>query len=208
MHPCWNPIKSFYCLDTTTSGDRWDKCIPEFQKVGIDYVERMIGEEQENRFLSFNQAHYDAITKGAATGEPFCVFENDIAFDNNWKRLEEAFSQIPEGWDLLYLGANLHGNGWQMPHKVTANIARLYNAWMTHAIVYSHDMAKWVLENFDPKAFPVYDEWLRLNAMPHRNVYLINPMICYQRPGYSRLWQTDVAYGCHKEGNDWLKENL
>lgn len=211
-HPAWSLIKSFYCLNLDKNPQRWEKCVPEFIKVGIDYVERIVTHEGENRYLSFNQAHYDAIKKGYDTGEPFCIFEDDIGFDPiHWKRMEEATSQLPADWDLLYLGANITGfdnNVWQMPMKVTLNLVRLYNAWMTHAIVYSNKMAKWVLDNFDPQSFPVYDEWLRVNAMVEKDVYLVVPMVCFQKPGYSDVSQMQVAYGCHKEGNQWLKENL
>ena len=213
-HPAWSMIKSFYCLNLDKNPGRWQKCIPEFIKVGIDYVDQIVthADEGDARYLSFNKAHYDAIKRGYDTGEPFCIFEDDIAFDDIfWKRIEEASHQLPENWDLLYLGANITGSDtmqWQMPMKATSNLCRLFNAWMTHAIVYSNAGAKWVLDNFNPDTFPVYDEWLRVNAMPNREVYITNPMICYQVPGYSDVSLSEVAYGCHKEGNKWMRENL
>lgn len=211
MHPAWSIIKHFYCLNLDKNPGRWENCVPEFIKVGIDYVEQIITHEGPDRYISFNHAHYDAIKKGYETGEPFCIFEDDVVFAENWKPLEEASNQLPTEWDMTYLGANINGFpgcNWQMPVKVSPNLVRLYNAWMTHAIVYSNRGAKWVLDNFDPSQFPVYDEWLRVNAMAERNIYLINPMICQQRPGYSDVSQRDVAYGCHREGNKWMKENL
>lgn len=210
-HPAFTLIKSFYCLNLERNTKRWDECVQEFIKVGIDYVDRINCIEGADRYVSFNHSHYDTIKKGYETGEPFCIFEDDVVFDQRWKVLEEATNQLPVDWDLLYLGANITGydnNIWQMPIKVSDNLVRLYNCWMTHAIVYSNKMAKWVLDNFNPEWLPVYDEWLRVNAMPVREVYLINPMICQQRPGYSDIWQKPVAYGCHKEGNKWMKENL
>jgi len=211
-HPAWSLIKSFYCLNLDKNPGRWDKCVPEFIKVGIDYVEQVITHEsEENRYISFNHAHYDTVKKGLETGQPFVIFEDDIAFDDRWKYLEEACTQLPSNWDILYLGANITGmdtTDWQMPMKATKNICRLFNAWMTHAIAYSPAGAQWVVDNFNPDEFPVYDEWLRVKAMPEKEVYITNPMICYQRPGYSDVWQMEVAYGSHKEGNKWLKENL
>lgn len=210
MHPAWSLIKSFYCLNLDKNQDRWDKCVDEFRKVGISYVERIITQEsEENRYLSFNQAHYNAIKKGYETGEPFCIFEDDVAFDMNWKRIEESTAQLPQDWALLYIGANIVGTdtvSWKMPDRVSANIARMYNAWMTHAIVYSPAMAKWIIDNFDPMTFPVYDEWLRINVMSAFPVYVTNPMFCYQRPVYSDVWQREVDYtGAHLQGNDYLK---
>lgn len=187
--------------------------MPEFIKVQIDYVERVVthADEGDKRYISFNHAHYDTIKKGYETGEPFCIFEDDVAFDHRWKFLEEATAQLPAEWDMLYLGANITGSDtmkWQMPMKATENLVRLFNAWMTHAIVYSNKGAKWILDNFKPDEFPVYDEWLRINAMPHREVYLINPMICFQVPGFSDVSLGEVSYGSHREGNKWMKDNL
>lgn len=212
-HSAWSLIKSFYCINLDKNPDRWEYCVDEFIKVGITYVERVITHESEdNRYLSFNQSHYDVIKKGHATGEPFCIFEDDIAFDMNWKRMEEVTAQLPKDWDLLYLGANIIGSDvmdWKMPEKVSTNVARLYNAWMTHAIVYSNKMAAWILDNFDPMTFPVYDEWLRVNVMQDFSVYVANPMSCYQRPCYSDVWQRVTDYtGAHIQGNDYLKDKI
>lgn len=207
-HPAWNISKFFYCLNLERNTKRWASCVEEFIKVGIDYVERINCIESDNRYISFNHSHYDTIKRGYGTCEPFTIFEDDIHFELRWKTLEEATVQIPADWDILFLGANITGTDWKMPDKITTNICRLHNAWMTHAIVYSHAGAKWVLDNFNPDEFPVYDEWLRVNAMPQKNVYLINPMICQQIPGYSDIWQREVHYGSHKEGNNWLKENI
>lgn len=211
-HSAWKLVKSFYCLDTDTSVGRWEGCIDEFLKVGITYVERMIGIEGENPYISFNHAHYDAIKKGYDTGEPFCIFENDIAFEKNWKYLEEGCNQLPQDWDLLYLGANIIGSDtmvWEMPTRYSQNLFRLHNSWMTHAIIYSNKMAKWVLDTFDPNTFPVYDEWLRVMAMPHKKIFILYPMIAYQRPGWSILTKQQADYSsCSTQGNNYLKKVL
>lgn len=209
-HPAWSIANFYYCLNLEPNVKRWGQCVDEFIRVGLDYVERIPCIEGPDRFISFNHSHYDTIKKGYETGMPFCIFEDDVVFDN-YKRLEEATKQLPDDWDLLYLGANItgyEGNEWQMPVRVSDNLVRLYNCWMTHAIVYSNKMAKWVLDNFNPDHLPVYDEWLRVTAMQVRNVYLINPMIVAQRPGYSDVWKADVEYGSHKEGNKWMRENI
>lgn len=206
----WNLVSSFYCINLDKNPHRWAACIPEFLKVGINYVEQIVTHEsEENRYLSFNQAHYDVIKKGYDTGKPFIIFEDDICFDDNWKRLEEASNQLPEDWDILYLGCNIIGvdtTEWQLPTKVSSNLFRLHNAWQSHSIIYSNKIAKWILDNFDPMTFPVYDEWLRVNVMNQGNVYVMNPMCCFQRKEYSDIWQREVDYsGAHLQGNNHLK---
>lgn len=206
----WDLIKSFYCINLDKNPGRWEGSVDEFLKVGLSYVEQIVTHEsEENRYLSFNHAHYDTIRKGYETGEPFCVFEDDIEFDKTWKHLAEASKQLPDDWDILFLGANIIGTDvtiWDMPLSYSKHLVRLLNCWQTHSIVYSNKAAKWILDNFDPDTFPVFDEWLRVNAMPNKNVFLIKPMICFQRPVYSDLWQRQTDYtGAHLQGNVYLK---
>jgi hypothetical protein len=116
--------------------------------------------------------------------------------------------ELPEDWDLLYLGGNIIGSdttNWQMPTRYSSHLATLHNSWQTHAIVYSQKGAKYILDNFNPETFPVLDEWIRVNMMPQGKVFLCTPMIAYQRPCYSDLWQVPADYtGAHKQGNDYL----
>lgn len=205
-----NDIKFFYCLVMPSDDERWNQCVDEFIKVRIPYVERIDCIPHENKFLSFNHSNYNTIKKGYETGEPFCIFESDVVFDERYKHIEEAFKQLPEDWDILYLGCNFIGSDlttWRMPERYSAHLHRLYNAWQSHAIVYSNKGAKFVLDNFKPDEFPVLDEWIRVNMMQDKQVFVLNPMSVYQRPNFSGLWGLDVDYTyCHFHGNKLLKE--
>lgn len=204
----WQLISSAYCLNLERNTQRWIDSSIQFHNVGLHDVERInCIESLENRYISFNQSHYDTVKKGYDTGKPFAIFEDDIIFDSIWKHIAEASNQLPDNWDALFLGANICGD-WQLPVKYRRHISILPNAWMTHAIIYSIKGAKYVLDNFDPNTFPVFDEWLRVNLMPQGNVYLLTPMNCYQRPGLSDIWQRDTNYvPVHVDGNKWLKQN-
>jgi GR25 family glycosyltransferase involved in LPS biosynthesis len=205
MNSEWNIIGSAYCLNLERNTQRWIDSEREFLSVGLEVERINCIESHENRYLSFNKSHYDTIQKGYETGKPFAIFEDDIKFDQFWKHIAEASSQLPADWDALYLGCNFHGE-WEWPVKYSAHLYRLPNAWMTHAIIYSLKGAKFVLDNFDPNTFPVFDEWLRVNMMPMGNTFLLTPMSCYQVPGYSDIWQTKADYtSVHFDGNIWLK---
>jgi GR25 family glycosyltransferase involved in LPS biosynthesis len=205
MNSEWNMIGSVYCLNLERNTQRWIDSSIQFHNVGLYDVERInCIESLENRYLSFNKSHYDTVKKGYETGSPFAIFEDDIIFDQLWKYIAEASSQLPENWDALYLGANICGE-WSMPERFSSHLSRLPNAWQSHAIIYSMKGAKFVIDNFNPDTFPVYDEWLRVNMMPAGNVYLLTPMICYQRPIYSDIWQTETNYtSVHFAGNKYL----
>jgi hypothetical protein len=205
----WNIISSAYCLNLERNTQRWIDSQREFHSVGLIDVERVnCIESMDNRFISFNQSHYNTVKRGYETGNPFAIFEDDILFDARWKHIAEATNQRPADWDLLYLGGNFHGD-WLKPWRYSSHLAILPNAWQSHAIIYSLAGAKFVLDNFNPDIItaenPVYDEWLRVNLMPHGKTFMLNPMSCHQRPGYSDIWQRPADYSpVHYDGNKYL----
>lgn len=204
MNSEWNLISSAYCLNLDRNIQRWIDSEREFLSVGLEVERINCIESTENRYLSFNKSHYDTVKKGYETGKPFAIFEDDIKFDQFWKHINEAGRELPETWDAVYLGANICGD-WALPVRFSSHLSRMPNAWMTHAIVYSIKGAKYIIDNFDPNTFPVYDEWLRVTLMPQGNVYLLTPMSCYQRPVYSDIWQTEANYlSVHFDGNKIL----
>ncbi len=204
----WPIDGAMYCINLDKRPDRWNDSIPEFQKVGLTYVEHVVvTEPEDNRWLGFNRSMHMVLQKGLATGKPFIIFEDDIAFSDNWRTVECSLNELPDDFDLFYLGANIIGSDtttWDMPVKFSQHLALLRNCWQSHAIMYSHEGAKFVLDNFNPESFPVLDEWLRVNVMPRGRSYLASPMVCYQRPNYSDLWRVDANYGVHEPGNKYL----
>jgi hypothetical protein len=205
----WQLISSAYCLNLDKNiTTRWPKAHDQFISVGIEITRVNCVESTENRFISFNQSHYNTVKSGYETGKPFAIFEDDIVFDPMWKFVSEASSELPEDWELLYLGCNFHGE-WLRPQRYSSHLVTLPNAWQSHAIIYSLRGAKFVLDNFNPDIItaenPVYDEWLRVNAMTRGKTYLTNPMICYQRPCFSDVWMVDADYtSVHIDGNKIL----
>lgn len=207
----WSFINYFYCISLRPNVQRWNDSVQQFIQAGIPWVEREIKDEpgdDGNRFLAFNHSHYETIRKGYDTGHVFAIFEDDIMFTPQVGVLEEAFRQLPEDWDMLYMGANIIGSDvsdWKLPTRYSSHLATLHNAWQTHAIAYSQKGAKFVLDNFDPNEFPVLDEWIRVTMMPGGKVFVCNPMVAYQRPCFSDLWKVQANYGCHEPGNKYLR---
>lgn len=203
------PFSHAFCLNLDKNEQtRWPLVKAEFDRVRINVQRINCVESLENRFISFNQSHYNTVAKGYATGLPFAIFEDDVLFDE-WRHIEQAGMELPEDWDLLYLGGNFLGN-WTMPYRYSPHLCVLPNAWQSHAIIYSINGAKFVLDNFNADIItaenPVYDEWLRVNTMPRLKTFIISPMICHQRPVHSDVWQTFADYtSVHIDGNKYLR---
>lgn len=196
-----------------TIGPEWGLANAEFKRVGLD-VAPFMAIVEDNRVLSFNKSVYECMK--ISKGDDLMLFEDDVKFDCDYI----AIPTPPDGWLTVHLGCNLIGTDttiWKMPTNSTPEgFARLHNCWQSHATIYSKECVDFILENFKyvtdeykTEGCQIFDEWLRTNVLVKERSYVLNPMIAYQRPRYSEIWNCQTDYtGCHKQGNDWLKRNL
>lgn len=195
-----------YCINLLSRPDRWFESQAEFKRLGIT-VEHFAATTGDNKHIAFNHSQYNCIKVGYDSGaECFAVFEDDVCFDAPWSRVEDAMKDLPFGWDAIFLGCNITTDWFEKPERVSDRLVRLKDSWQTHSIIWSRKGAQWILENTNPDEFPIFDEKLRGGLMKQGNIYLITPMICFQRQSYSNIWERDTDYtGCHVHGNRILQ---
>lgn len=203
----WNYFDKIYCINLESRKDRWDSSLTEFNSAGIQ-AERFNAYEGDNKHLAFNKSQHECLKKALADGcQTFLILEDDVEF-KSFSHLKSALSELPEEWDMLYLGANLIGSDvmrFKPPAKVGQHLSRLYDCWQTHAIAYTSGVAKEIVNKFNPDEFPIYDEWLRTNILKNVRAYVVNPQIAVQKPNYSDIWQKDVDYSsCFHHGNNLM----
>ena len=189
----------------------WLLAEEEFNRVGLK-VEPFQAIVEDNRALGFNKSVYECMK--LAKGEDLLLLEDDVKFDG------EVRFDFPKDALTVHLGCNLIGMDttvWQMPtNGVEGGYARLHNCWQTHANWYSAECVEFILQNFKfvtdeykREGLQIFDEWLRVNVFPRGRSYVMNPMIAYQRPRWSEIWNCHTDYtSCHTRGNKWLKDNL
>ena len=189
-------------LDKRT--DRWESVSGECLRVGLEVDRFRAVTEDEcggNRFLAYNHTYHGILTKYRGRGKVL-VLEDDVWF-KDLSHGPRAVSELPGDWDVLYLGANVNGTRQQW---YSSSLRRIKNSLTTHAVAYSEKMVDYIVENFNPDTFPIYDEWLRVNVQEQFNCFIVAPMIAWQKPGYSDLWQTKADYTLtFKDGNELLK---
>lgn len=147
-----------------------------------------------------------------ATGEErLLTFEDDVLIQDD-RHLGNALAELPADWDILYLGANITEGVFGIkefpPVRYSPYLYRVRKAWTTHAIAYSRKMVDIILQNYPVHSFEVFDNWLNREILPHYKCFLINPMICWQRPGISDLWggiPTDYT-GAFEWGNKFMRQ--
>jgi hypothetical protein len=109
------------------------------------------------------------------------IFEDDATFRGVYTDLINCMNDLPVGWDMLMLGANIKDS---RIDRISKRLVRTYGAWTTHAIVYSHRFAKEMAElNLD---VPI-DEYYRTKVHPRGNSYIVYPFLSYQRPSDSDI---------------------
>jgi hypothetical protein len=111
------------------------------------------------------------------------IFEDDATYRGWATNLQDAINDLPDGWEMLMLGANIKD---QRLDRINNTLARTYGSWTTHAIYYSHKFAKEMAElNLN---IPI-DEYFRTIVHPRGNSYVVYPFLSYQRPSDSDIEQ-------------------
>ena len=109
------------------------------------------------------------------------IFEDDATYRGWATHLQNAINNLPQGWEMLMLGANIKD---QRVDRINNTLARTYGAWTTHAIYYSHSLCK-EMATLD-LTVPI-DEYFRTVVHPRGNSYVVYPFLSYQRPSDSDI---------------------
>lgn len=119
------------------------------------------------------------------------VCEDDVIFLNQGRELfNKAFSQLPDDWDMLYLGGNIH----EPAERYSENLFKITKGvHCNHAILYAEKARSFILQNYDlwTNEIKAFDHWLYMTGQSMMNCFICSPVIAYQRPGYSYngTWQ-------------------
>jgi hypothetical protein len=118
--------------------------------------------------------------------------EDDVMF-RDLTHLSQAINELPDDWDVLYLGANLicWNNGEPNPERYSDHLFRVRAAWTTHAVAYNKKCVRRILEGQPSFDAQMFDNWLS-TRLPELNAYCVAPMVAYQRPRFSSIWQREV----------------
>lgn len=220
-----------YLINLASRPDRLQHATQQLHSVGIDF-ERFEAYTRDqaggNGPLAFNKSQYYCIKKAVEAGhERFAIFEDDVTFaEGAAEKIAKAINEMPLFFDCLHLGCNIIGMSttqWKMPDEVgfinsdgdeitRYNIAKLHNCWQTHAIIWSIEGARFVLDHFPywkdeyaVEGLQIFDEWLRVNLYIGGRSYVMRPMVAYQRPDQSDIWGTQGDYSySFNEGNKYL----
>lgn len=126
------------------------------------------------------------------------IFEDDVQLaDNVNEIMKRVVKELPSDYDLVYLGANVNAPLYVVPgcdHILQCNFAIA-----THAVGYSRKgierflEKKTLMQGIGQKFIPV-DMELVTQVQIRNKTYVVNPMLAFQRPGFSDVEKRDVDY--------------
>lgn len=185
-----NPFDFFplkICL--TTGGREWDLFAVEGIRVGC-YAERFDHiPDSRGPHQSFNLGVKAILQRFLDSGQHSLLFlEDDVKFQN-MEYLWPALTELPDNWDVFYLGCNIQSEA----KKVTPHIYRVTNAWTTHAVAYTRPIVEYLLRHYPDESSVMYDNWLG-TLLPTWNAYVAKPILAVQRPRWSNIWQVQADY--------------
>lgn len=188
----WSFVQRRICL--TNDPAEWQIAQVEFDRVGLE-VEKFQAVKEIGPHQSFSHSERNILLDFLhSDAETLLHLEDDVVF-RDLSHLPQAIEELPEDWDVLYLGANLilWGNGEPNPERYSEHLFRVKCAWTTHAIGYNKKCVRRILEGQPSFDAQMFDNWLS-TRLPELNAFCVAPMVAYQRPRFSSIWQRTDDY--------------
>jgi len=177
-----------YCINLDNRKERWDQTQEEMKVLGATPI-RFSATLKRRRHSGCISSHM-ALWKQVKDEGVVMVIEDDILFlDNAKENFETALSQLPEDWDMLYLGATLN----EPLERVSDNLLRLKRGWACHAIVYNNQngVLDYLLKEMVDNKIDIF----MADVIQEKfNCYMCYPMVATQRPGISDITRKYTDY--------------
>jgi GR25 family glycosyltransferase involved in LPS biosynthesis len=185
-------LKSFDALvmNLDCNPQRWEQVQKDIPKLGVTNFKRLSGGATPGGNAGFTNAHLNCLR---LPGEDHrYVFEDDVLFEDGCVEvLAQAIDQLPDDFDMLYLGGNV-----KMPAtRYSENLYKITEGvHMSHAILFSPHARAFILANYDPGTHNLIDEWYYRKGLAMMKAFICYPMIAFQRGGYSDVRQQYFDY--------------
>jgi len=185
----WDLFDRKVCL--TADPGEWVKAETEFKRIGLNDVQRFNALAHIGPHQSFNCSTRQILIEFFESDAQRLLFLEDDCVFKHHSHAEKALKELPADWDLVYFGCNIQD---EKPVKITDNLFKILGAYTTHCIGYNKKCIPFILENQPGYSEQMYDNWL---AGQQLNVYVIGPMVAWQRPRHSKIWDRNVNYDEH-----------
>lgn len=179
-----------YLINLPARTDRMRIAKQQFERAGItDYTIfpaidarrlKLTGTTEANQgLIGCFMSHYFILHEAILNKyKRITVFEDDVLLVQDFKnKYETAMAQIPDKWQLLYLGYYERTGAAKI--KVSENITIPKNTWGTHAYMVQNDGIKIIYDNLQTIRSHI-DVQISEDIVQKMYTYCISPAICHQ----------------------------
>jgi hypothetical protein len=179
-----------YCINLDDRPEKFDQVSEEIKKLDFDLLFRFSATKGNPGFEGCRISHLRLLEE--VKDSIFMVIEDDfkLCVDNGKELLYQAINELPDNWDMLYLGATLN----EPLDRYSPHLFRLNNAWTTHAMIFNNQngVIDYILQNNGGGR--KIDVFYALEVQKRFNCFITYPMIATQRSGYSDVINRPVDY--------------
>lgn len=164
MHNPFIFFNKVECINLDSRPDRWNMCLTLANEYEINNFNRFkaiecfgpIDKLKLNR-LGCALSFYEILTQARANNlRNVLIFEDDFFFlfnkQDTFLKLQKSLSDLPDNWDMFYLGANVHDGHISPPiSKFSDNLIKLESAYALHSVSFSHRGIAKFFESFPTK---------------------------------------------------------
>ena len=176
-----------YCINLDSRHRRWRQVQKESAKLDI-IPERFSAIKMDYGHEGCTQSHLSILKKADGI---FMIIEDDFKICTKYPKptMALALSQLPDDWDILYLGATLS----KPLERHSVNLYRLKGALATHAIIYNNQngVVDYIAQNHPGG---IMDKFYRDVVQEKFNCFFPFPMIATQRAGHSDILGKYTSY--------------
>ncbi len=161
-----------FCINLESEKKRWAKACVEFEKIGI-YPVKIPAIKHKRPHIGCRLSHQFVIEKAKDYGwKSVGIFEDDVIFKNEAiKTFDAAVKQLPDNWDLFYLGCYFG-----TCNKYTDNLLSITSCKLGHAVFFNSSVYDIILTSREKSM-----DRTNLLIHPREKSYCINPMIADQQ---------------------------
>lgn len=200
-------IEKIFCINLYRRSDRWQQAQAEFEthKLNVERFPAIDGHAVPGKedltlkpgLYGCTASHYLAIQRAKYLRlKAVMILEDDVQLHFNFKHLLYfTLADLPKDWRMLMLGGTHREPVTPLPG---CNYMRVNKTLTSHGYVLHNSMYDNLLEKLAPMQEPV--DCVFAEIQKYYKVYITNPPLAWQRPGYSDIELRDMDY-------PWLKSN-
>lgn len=207
-----------YCINLPYRKDRWETCLSQFKKYNIsNNLEKFDGivynnasfNRKQNAHLGCWFSHYTVLKHAQAMDyNKILILEDDFIFniepeDMNLK-LNCCVNELPQNWDLFYLGAYfVKGYDYEAKVNYSNNLYKANTAFGNHSISYSKSGINKMICYMEKAFLNLYSIpsnyesicWFYVKEFLYENnCYASKEFLCGQEKGFSDIEGKVVDY--------------